>query len=31
MGQPVTVVAVVVARGVGASGVVDTDGEGDGW
>ena len=25
------VVAVVVAGGVGASDVVDTDGEGDGW
>ena len=31
VGQPVTVVAVVVAGGVGASDVVDTDGEVDGW
>ena len=31
VGKPVSVVAVVVAGGVGASDVVDTDGEGDGW
>ena len=31
VGQPVIVVAVVVAGGVGASDVEDTGGEGDGW